>query len=519
MTNSNLLTFDKLKSWLWECADILRSNVDSGDFKNYILSLLFLKRINDVFFYEVEILLNKGYTEEEAIKSKEHHSFKLPESAYWKTLTNTKTNIGKAIDNALKDIEADNPPLQDVLTVVRFDNEALLGNNTLKRLLSHFSIYSLANKDLYKPDVLGDAYEYLIERFAFDSGKKGGEFYTPRGVVKLLVRLLKPQPSDTIYDPCCGSGGMLIGSANYIKNHNPGHEYDFSLYGQEKSLSTWAICNINMFLHHYNRADIKKGDVLANPLHLKNDGKLMKFDRVIANPPFSLSQWWETLEAEKHNKGNKSRKVPSYRNNVSDPFNRFVYGIPSRKFGDLAFLQHMIATLKDDGRMGIVLPHGILYRRGAEEGIRKNIIEQDFIEGIVGLPDKLFYNTNISAVIIILNKDKSEKLQDKIIFLDASKEYKEEKTKNIIDANHIYKIADAYENLNYDEEFVRIVDKKEIRENNYNLNISIYLDVYEEQEPVDIKEVLTEIKKIETKEEEVDRKLSEYLKELGYKYE
>ncbi len=516
MTNSNLLTFDKLKSWLWECADILRSNVDSGDFKNYILSLLFLKRINDVFFEEIENLIEQGYNKEQAVKSGEHHNYKLPESAYWNKINSVSSNIGKAIDDAFKDIENNNPALKDVLSVVRFDNEAVLGDNTLKRLLSHLSYYSLANKDLYKPDILGDSYEYLIERFAADSGKKGGEFYTPRGVVKLLVRLIKPEAGNSIYDPACGSGGMLIGSANYIKNHHHDRKNDFSLYGQEKSLSTWAICKINMFLHRFDKADIRKGDTLGNPLHQDDDGTLMTFDRVIANPPFSFSQWWEPIET---NRLNKNKKAPNYRNNVHDPYKRFKYGIPSRKFGDLVFLQHMIATLKDDGKMGIVLPHGVLYRLGSEEKIRRNIIESDLIEGIVGLPDKLFYNTNISSVIIIINKNKPDKLKDKIIFLDASKEFKEDKTKNLIEANHIYKIADAYDNLNYDEKFVKVIDINEVRENNYNLNISIYMDVYEEQEPVDIGKVLEEIKSIEKKEKEVDEKLADYLKELGYDYD
>jgi len=508
------LTIETLKSWLWESADILRGSIDSSDFKNYIFGLLFLKRANDVFEEEVENIINKqGLSKEDAESDPDYHQFFLPKDARWSLLTSKTENIGEAIDKAFAQIEEFNASLEGVMTAVHFGNREVLSDTTLQRLLMHFNRYSLKNKDLYKADILGDAYEYLIEQFAGDAGKKGGEFYTPKQVVNLIVHLIKPAPGNRVYDPTCGSGGMLIQSAKYVKTHyanQGGSHVNISLFGQEKNLGTWAICKLNMILHNLE-GEIQKGDTLDSPKHLQ-DGELQLFDRVIANPPFSMDKWWPAAEIDTDN---NNKKAVNYTKEVSDKYGRFGYGIPPRSYGDLAFLQHMISVLKMDGKLGIVLPHGVLFRGGAEGKIREGILGDDILEAVVGLPSKLFYNTGIPASILIVNKNKPAQLKNKVIFIDASQEFKEGKNQNTLEEQNVSKILHAYDKGEEIEKFMRIVDMSEIKENDYNLNIARYIDTSEEEEQIDISMVLQNIRVIEAQEKEIDTKLSNYLAELG----
>jgi type I restriction enzyme M protein len=521
------LDLTTLESWLWDSANILRGSIDSSDFKNYIFGLLFLKRANDVFEEDTEnIMQREKIGREEA----EHETyFYIPQEARWESIKKLTENIGVALDKAFAAIERENTSLEAVMTAIKFGDKEKLSDEVLQRLMRHFNQHSLKNKDLYTPDILGDAYEYLIKQFADDAGKKGGEFYSPRGVVKLIVQLIKPQPKQKVYDPTFGSGGMLIESANYVAalpNGKVGNNINISLYGQEKNLGTWAIGKMNMILHNYLDADLRKGDTLVNPQHKDEKNDLMLYDRVIANPPFSQDGWWTPAEVSqevKLDKGGKEKKItPNYSKVVIDKFGRFQYGIPPRGYADLAFLQHMIAVLKQNGKAGVVLPHGTLFRSGTEGAIREKLLKADVVEGIVGLPGALFYNTGIPASIWVVNKSKPKHLKDKVIIVDASGEYKEGKNQNELLDVHVQKIIEAYDHFalqsahdGVSEKFGRLVDVKEIAGNDYNLNISRYIDNSEREEEIHLHHVKAELEKLEEREREIDAKLANYLNELG----
>jgi len=522
------LTLDKLESWLWDSANILRGSIDSSDFKNYIFGLLFLKRANDVFDEEVETIMERdGISREDA---EEEPFFKLPAEARWDELKKVTENIGVALDKAFAAIERENTKyLEGVLTTTKFGDKDRLSDEVLQRLLRHFNQHSLANKDLYTPDLLGDAYEYLIKQFADDAGKKGGEFYSPQGVVKTIVQLIKPQPKNKIYDPTFGSGGMLIESAKYVAqlpDGKVGNNINVSLYGQEKNVGTWAIGKMNMILHNFVEADLRKGDTLTSPQHLENDS-LMLFDRVIANPPFSQDAWWGSIEANREvqldKDGKEKKSAPNYAKEVIDKHGRFQYGIPPRSYADLAFLQHMIASLKQDGKIGVVLPHGALFRSGAEGAIREKLLKEDLIEGIVGLPSALFYNTGIPASIWIINKSKPSYLKNKVIIIDASKEYKEGKNQNELTTENIETITTTYDHFAIkkpvkeiiQDRSARLIDILEIAENEYNLNISRYIDTSIQTESIDLHVVKQRIIELEVKEKSITEKLQTLLAELG----
>lgn len=488
------LTQQELESHLWESANILRGSIDSSDYKNYIFGLLFLKRLNDVFV-ETAKRIEEEEGDDYGWYDRDEHQFFVPERARWSHIQSKTQDIGDTINKAFEALEEENSSLQGVLANIDFNDKEKLPDSLLLQLINHFSAIDLSNGNLSEPDMLGRAYEYLIKQFADDAGKKGGEFYTPSKVVELIVRLIKPEEGMRVCDPTAGSGGMLIQSVDYIKSKG-GNPRNLTLHGQEKNLNTWAICKMNLLLHGLSDHRIEKGDTIREP-KLLEDGELILYDRVIANPPFSLSSWGRE-EAE------------------SDEYGRFRFGIPPKDKGDLAFVQHMIATLNHEGKAGVVMPHGVLFRGGAEGKIRKGILEEDLLEAVIGLPANLFYGTGIPACILILNRNKEEHKKGKVFFLHGAEDYQEGKNQNTLRDQDIEKIVSAYDNWEEIEKYCRPVSLEEIKENDYNLNIARYIDTTEEEEPIDVAKALVELRKLEEERNQAEEQMYEYLRELGF---
>lgn len=449
-----IITRDDLNQRLWAAADILRGAIDASDFKNHILSLMVLKRLSDRFDESREAIIEswmregKSQTEAEAIANDPDEytggSYFIPEGARWADLMKVGENRAEAIDKAIEAIEDTNSQyLEGVLGGVTFNDDRRFGDPktmdaVMQRLLTHFSRIPLGNRNLAEPDILGNAYEYLIERFAEGAGKKGGEFYTPRQVVRLIGEILRPDEGMRIHDPTCGSGGMLIECGRYVTDRG-GNARNLSLTGQEKNYGTWALCKLNMLLHDFPDADIRAGDTISTP-KFESAGVLDVFDRVIANPPFSLKEW-HGITPEEGKKTVDSKTVQEQWG--SDSFHRFKRGVPPATKGDMAFLLHMVEVTNSTGRIGVVMPHGVLFRGGAEAKIRKALIEEDLFEAVIGLPAQLFFGTGIPASVIILNKNKPAERKGKVLFVDASTEglYLDGKARNYLRLRDILRSA------------------------------------------------------------------------------
>jgi type I restriction enzyme M protein len=492
------LTLEELESHLWESANILRGSIDSADYKNYIFGLLFLKRMNDVFMENREHIIEE-YGEEVVDDPDFYTESKvfIPERARWSAIKEQTEDIGAAINKAFVVLEQENSVLEGVLTTVDFNDKDRLPDSVLEKLIQHYTDLKLGNENLEDADLLGRAYEYLIRQFADDAGKKGGEFYTPREVVQLLVRILDPQSGDRVYDPACGSGGMLIYSAEHIRKEDQDRMDNISLFGQERNLNTWSIAKMNMFLHDLYDAQIKRGDTFTEPLFLEDGGKLQQFDRVIANPMWNQS----------YAKGDIKE---------CQAYNRFNYGFPPKNSADWAWVQHMLASANRDGKVGVVLDNGVLFRSRSEGKIRKKILKEDLIEAVIALPSNLFYNTSSPGCILMLNKNKPAERKDKVIFIYGEEDYEEGSNQNFLREKDLDKILDAYHNFEDIEKYCRVADMEEIERNDFNLNVPRYVDTTEEEEPVDVEEVLTELDQLEKERDEIESEMMSYLKELGY---
>ena len=494
------LSVRQLEQYLWSAADILRGSIDSSDYKTYIFGLLFLKRLSDRFEEEAEKLIAEGVPEGVAWTDPDEHQFFVPNRARWGAIQKQATNIGETLNKACAALEEQNSALEGVLAGIDYNDERKLGDarnrdTVLARLVQHFSQVSLRNDRMAEPDLLGRAYEYLIEQFADDAGKKGGEFYTPRMVVRLIVELLAPTKRMRICDPTAGSGGMLIECANYIQRKG-GNPRNLTLHGQEKNLGTWAICKMNMLLHGLPDARIEKGDTIRDP-KLVDEGELLLYDRVIANPPFSLDEW--------------GRNVAE-----NDGYGRFGFGVPPKTKGDLAFVQHMVAVLNGTGRLGVVMPHGVLFRGNAEGKIREGLLKEELFEAVIGLAPNLFYGTGIPASILVLNRDKPAAREGKVLFIDASGEFEAGSNQNRLrdeDIEHISRAFDAYADV---EKYARVVPLTEIEENNWNLNISRYVDTSGEEERIDVAEAVQKLRMLEHERATAEATMNQYLAELGH---
>ncbi len=494
---------------LWEACDTFRGKIDSSIYKDYVLVMLFIKYLSDSHKENLK-KYNKRYkgNEQRVKRAMSRGRFIVSETATFDYLYSKRNDpeIGVIINKALEQLESDNAgKLRGVFRNIDFNSEAVLGktkdrNAMLKTLLEDFEKIDLSPSKIGNNDVIGDAYQFMIERFASDAGKKGGEFFTPPMVSELLARLVKPQENDRIYDPTCGSGSLLIRVVRQVPSEK------VAVYGQERNGQTHSLCKMNMFLHKIDDAKIAWGDTLSNPLHLEDD-RLMKFQVIVANPPFSLDKWSMGFAGNSNDKKFKMRAE-------LDPYGRFEWGVPPKSRGDYAFVQHMLYSLTEDGRMAVVLPHGVLFRGGSEGKIRKQIIKMNFLDAVIGLPENLFYGTNIPACIMVFKKNRTT--QD-VLFIDASGEgnYEKDKNQNKLRKKDIEKIVETYNNYETIDKYSYVASKAEIEENDYNLNIPRYVDTFEEEEPVDMDKVKENISNIKTEIENVEAQMEKYLEELG----
>ena len=474
--NSVDLDIGTLSGHLWEAANILRGPVDAADFKTYIFPLLFFKRLSDVYDEEYAVALEESDGDVEFAQFPENHRFQVPEGCHWKDVRAKSANIGHALQKAMRCIEQANPDtLHGIFGDAQWTNKDRLSDTLLKDLIEHFSSLNLGNEHC-KADILGQAYEYLIKKFADLTNKKAGEFYTPRSVVALMVRILAPKAGETIYDPACGTGGMLLEALHHVKEHGGDENLMLGkLYGQGKNLTTSSIARMNLFLHGAEDFHIERGDTLRLPAFYSGDS-LATFDCVIANPPFSLEKWGDDVW-------------------INDPYGRNFAGLPPAKSGDFAWVQHMIKSMaRKTGRMAVVLPHGVLFRMSKEGEIRRKLLEMDILEAVIGLGQNIFYGTGLAPCVLVFRDSKPKTHRQKVLFIDASKEFKTGRAQNELLPEHVDNIHRWYEGYQDVEGICRVVTLDEIRENDFNLNIPRYVEPVIEEESMTIDQAIANLK-------------------------
>lgn len=498
------ITQDELNKTLWAAADSSRSSVDGGVYKDYALTMLFLKYLSDLNAKRYAEYKERFGDDEKRIEEKmKLDRFYLPPKSSFGYLYQKieEDNIGEEINKVLHRIEDANKEKLEGVFSVDFNSESILGkleqrNKMLRHLIQDFAKIDLSEVG---DDIIGNSYMYMIERFGADAGKKAGEFFTVRNVAKLVAKLAAPKEGDRISDPACGSGGLLLLAGEEVEKLGSNN---YALYGQESTGSTYQLARMNMFLHGKDSARLEWGDTLNNPLLVEND-HLMHFDVVVANPPFSLKKWG----AEHAD---------------SDRYHRFWRGVPPKDKGDFAFITHMIETAKPKtGRVVAIVPHGVLFRSGAEGRIREQLLRENIVDAVIGLPAGLFQTTGIPVAILVIDRSRekggaNEKKKD-VLFIEASKEFKSAKAQNILTEDNIAKILDTYKKRKNIEKFSRTVKPSEIEENDWNLNITRYVDTFEEEAPVDIQANLKELAALEPELKKLEKQMEGYLKELGIK--
>lgn len=467
------LTLSQLEQYLSKAAWILKGPVDASDFKVYIFPLLFFKRLSDVYDEEYQQALEESDGDAEYASLQEFHRFEIPEGCHWKDVRETTTNVGLAIEKALRGIEQANQELlYGIFGDAQWSNKNKLSDRLLTDLIEHFSQYTLSNS-LVEPDILGNAYEYLIKHFADLTNKKAGEFYTPRSVVHLLGLILDPHEGESVYDPACGTGGMLLECVDHLKENKEDYR-TLKLYGQEKNLTSSSIARMNMFLHGIEDFQVHRGDTLRNPAFFVADG-LKTFDCVIANPPFSLKDW-------------------GAENWANDPYGRNLAGVPPKGNGDMAWVQHMIKSMNSTGRMAVVLPHGALFRKGAEGKIREKLLKDDLLEAVIGLGPNIFYGTQLAACVMVFKQNKENHKKGKVLFIDGSDQVRVGRAQNYLEKEHVEQLFNWYTAFEEVENYVKIATQEDLKENDYNLNIPLYVEKIIEDNLPSVEEALADLK-------------------------
>ena len=494
---AKVVTTSELEQHLWEAANILRGPVDASDFKTYVFPLLFFKRISDVYDEEYRTAFAESSGDEEYALFPQNYRFLIPEGCHWSDVRTVATNVGSALQTAMRGIEKANPDtLYGIFGDAQWTNKDRLSDSLLRDLIEHFSRFRLGNKNT-QTDVLGQSYEYLIKKFADLTNKKAGEFYTPRSVVRLMVSILDPHEGESVYDPACGTGGMLLEAIHHVREGNGDDRTLWGkLYGQEKNLTTSAIARMNLFLHGAADFRIVRGDTLRQPAFLSSDA-LSTFDCVIANPPFSLKKWGEEVWQ-------------------SDPYGRNFAGMPPKSSGDYAWVQHMIQSMAPKtGRMAVVLPHGALFRMGVESRIRQKIIEMDLLEAVIGLGPNLFYGTGLAACILVFRNRKTSEHRKKVLVIDASREFKAGRAQNELLSEHVEHIYGWYHDFKDVRGVARVVSIDEIAGNKHNLNIPLYVESKAERETLSLDDAMNSLRERARTALSAEDKLITVLKQEG----
>lgn len=491
----NKLSLSQLEQYLSKAAWILKGPIGASDFKAYIFPMLFFKRISDVYDEEYRLALEESEGDEDYAALPEFHRFAIPEGCHWNDVRETTVNVGLTVEKSLRGIEQANERyLYGIFGDAQWSNKNSLPDSLLTNLVEHFSQYDLSNSAV-EADMLGQAYEYLIKHFADLTNKKAGEFYTPRSVVHLMGLIIDPSQGESIYDPACGTGGMLIESIERLKEK--GQDYrTLKLFGQEKNLTSSAIARMNMFLHGVEDFQVNRGDTLRQPAFFEADG-LKTFDCVIANPPFSLDGWGATEWA-------------------NDPYGRNIAGVPPKGNGDMAWVQHMIKSMQPkSGRMAVVLPHGALFRKGAEGRIRQALLEMDLLDAVIGLGQNIFYGTQLAACVMVFRSKKPAVRKKKVLFIDASDQIRVGRAQNFLEPEHVDRIFQWYHDYKDVENYVKVASIDDLAENDFNLNIPLYVEKIIEDNLPSVEEALADLKAAWAESQKAEAHFKAKLKEFG----